>query len=73
MVKSMADVLKEQGETRGKQDDVLKLLKFRFPEISQEISNKISSIHSISSLDSLFEKVMNVQKLDDIEWQDYED
>lgn len=73
MVKSMANVLKEQGETRGKQDAVLKLLKFRFPEISQDISNKIASIHNISSLDSLFEKAATAQKLDDIDWNNYVD
>lgn len=71
MAKSMADVLKEQGETQAKQEAVLKLIQIRFHEISQEISNKITSINSISSLDSLFEKAATVQTLDEIDWQNY--
>ncbi len=73
MVKSMADVIREQAETRIKQDAVLKLLEIRFHEISQEVSNKITDIHDISSLDSLFEKVATVQTLDEIDWQNYND
>lgn len=71
MAKSMADVLKEQGETQAKQEAVLKLIQIRFHEISQDISNKITSIDSISSLDSLFEKAATVQTLDEIDWQNY--
>ena len=72
MAESIIEQSQRQGETRGKQDAVLKLLQIRFPEISQDISNKIASIHNISSLDSLFEKAATAQKLDDIDWHNYD-
>ena len=73
MVKSMADVLKEEGETRAKQDAVLKLLQFRFKDIPETICEKIASINTLSHLDLLFEKSMTIDTLDEINWQDYND
>lgn len=73
MARSMAEVLKEQAETQVKQEAVLKLLQIRFNEILQEVSNRITNIHDISSLDLLFEKAATVQTLDEIDWQNYND
>ena len=73
MAESIIEQSQRQGETRAKQDAVLKLLQIRFHEISQDISNRITSIHSISSLDSLFEKVATAKKLDDIDWNNFDD
>ncbi|MCE2403321.1 Rpn family recombination-promoting nuclease/putative transposase [Candidatus Poribacteria bacterium] len=81
MAKSMADVLREQGieqgieqgQTRAKQEAVLKLLQIQFGDVPEDVSKRITSIRSISSLDSLFEKTATVQTLDEIDWQNYND
>ena len=77
----MADVLREQGieqgieqgQTRAKQEAVLKLLQIQFGDVPEDVSKRITSIRSISSLDSLFEKTATVQTLDEIDWQNYND
>ena len=76
MAKSMADVLREQGieqgieqgETRAKQAAVLKLLEFRFNDIPESVANQVTSIQSVSRLDSLFEAVWEANTLDEIDW-----
>ena len=73
MAKSMADVLREQGieqgETQAKQEVVLKLLQIRFDDVPEDVSKKIVSIRSISSLDLIIEEVATAETLDEIDWQ----
>ena len=81
MAKSMADVLreqgieqgKEQGETQAKQEVVLKLMQIRFNDVPEDVSKKIASIRSISSLDLIIEEVVTAETLDEIDWQNYND
>ncbi len=73
MTESIIEQNKRQALTQAKRDAVIILLEFRFQDISEEISKKISSIRSISSLDALFEKAATVQTLDEIDWQNYND
>lgn len=73
MAESIIERSNRQVKTQAKQEAVLKLLQIRFHEISQDVSNRITAIHDISSLDSLFEKVATVQTLDEIDWQNYND
>ena len=76
MAKSMADVLREQGieqgieqgETQAKQAAVLKLLQFRFNDVPESVANQVTSIQSLSRLDSLFEAVWEADTLDEIDW-----
>ena len=73
MAKSMTDILREQGieqgETRAKQEAVLKLLQFRFDDVPESVANQVGSIRSVSRLDSLFEEVWEAHTLDEIDWQ----
>ena len=63
----------EQGETRAKQEALIKLLRFRFDSVPESVTNQITLIRSLSRLDSLFEKVLTAQTIDEINWQNRED
>ena len=59
----------EQGETRAKQMALLKLLHHRFRSVPEAIITQIHALHSPSHLDTLFEKALNAENLEDINWQ----
>ena len=73
MAQTMAEHLiehgKEQGETRAKQEAVLKLIRFRFDSVPESVANQITLIQSLSRLDLLFEKALTAQTFDEIDWQ----
>ena len=62
----------EQGKTQAKQAVLLKLLRFRFDSIPESVVNQISLIRNLSRLDSLFEKVLTAETLDEIDWQNHD-
>ena len=68
MAQTMAEHLIEQGETRAKQAALLKLIRFQFESVPESVTNKITLIQSLARLDSLFERVLNAQTLDEIDW-----
>ena len=86
MVKSMADVLREEGKTVGialgleqgkadgealiKQEAVLKLIQLRFGDVPESVLKQISSITDLSPLDTLFDVIWNADSLDGIEFWD---
>ena len=72
MAQTMAQYLIQQGETNAKRDAVLKLLRLRFDPVPESINRKVTSIQSLSRLDSLFEKVVTAQTLDNIDWENLE-
>ena len=59
----------EQGETRAKQESILKLMRFRFDSVPESVTSQLTRIRSLSHLDSLFERVLTAQTLDEIDWQ----
>ena len=71
MAKSMADVLREQGETRGetraKREDIIKLLQIRFDTVPETVTQKVNRIRSLPRLNSLFEKAATIDTLDDFD------
>lgn len=73
VAKSKADVLLEQGETRAKQEIVLKLMQIRFNNVPADVSKKITSVRSISRLDSIIEKIATAETLDEIDLQNHSD
>ena len=77
MAQTMAEYLIEQGEKRGetqaKREAVLKLLRLRFDPVPESVTSRITSIRSLSRLDSLFEKAATAQALDEIDWENPED
>ncbi len=62
----------EQGEAQAKQAALLKLLRFRFDSVPESVTSQISLIRSLSRLDSLFEKVLTAETLDEIDWQNHD-
>ena len=62
----------EQGETRAKQETLLKLMRFRFDSVPESVINQITLIQSLSRLDLLFEKVLTAQTLDEIDLQNHD-
>ena len=73
MAKTMAEHLIEQGieqgETQAKQEVILKMIRLRFDSVPESVTNQITLIRSLSHLDSLFEKVLTAQTLDEIDLQ----
>ncbi len=71
MAKSMADVLREQGEARGetraKRENIIKLLQIRFDNVPETVTQKVNKIRSLSRLNSLFEKAATINTLDDFD------
>ncbi len=72
MAQTMAEHLIEQGEAQAKQAALLKLLRLRFDSVPESVVNQISLIRSLSRLDSLFEKVLTAETLDEIDWQNHD-
>ena len=66
MAKSMADVLRKQGETRAKREDIIKLLQIRFDTVPETVTQKVNRIRSLSRLNSLFEKAATINTLEEI-------
>ena len=81
MAQTMAEYLIEQGEkqgekrgerrgeTRAKREDILKLLRLRFDSVPESVASRITSIRSLSRLDTLFDRVATAKTLDDIDWE----
>ena len=58
----------EQGQVLAKRDAVLKLLHRRFGDVPESLVSHITALHHISQLDALFEKALEAETLDDIDW-----
>ncbi|MXV77165.1 hypothetical protein F4X73_12775 [Candidatus Poribacteria bacterium] len=75
MAKSMADVLREEGIKRGreegkaqaKRENIIKLLQIRFENVPETVTQKVKRIRSLSRLNSLFEKAASIDSLDDFD------
>ncbi len=58
----------EQGQTREKQETILKLLRHQFGDIPDSLATHITTLSYISALDDLFDQVLDAESLDDIDW-----
>ena len=58
----------EQGQVLAKRDAILKLLQRRFEDVPESLVSHITALHHISQLDALFEKALEAERLDDIDW-----
>ena len=67
MAQTTAEFLMEQGQAKGKQDAVLKLLQLRFQDVPEVLSREISNIHNLTHLDTLLEQAMTAQSLEEID------
>ena len=62
----------EQGATRAKREAVLTLLQLRFGSVPESLMREISSMRSIARLDSLFEKAVAAETIDEIDFQSHD-
>ena len=73
MAQTMAEYLVEQGikqgETRAKQESVLKLTGLRLDSVPESVTNQIRLMRDHARLDSIFEQAVVAQTLDEIDWQ----
>ena len=56
----------EQGKTLAKQESIIKVLYSRFRSIPDPVKNKIHLIHDITRLDTIFDKTLTAETIDDI-------
>ncbi len=70
MVLTGAEALIEQGGIRAKQDAVKKLIQHKFDEVPDYVTDQIVQINDISRLDTLFEEVLKVSTLNDLDLVD---
>ena len=59
----------KQGETRAKQEVILKMIRLRFDSVPESVTSQITRIRSLSRLDALVENVLTAQTLDEIDLQ----
>ena len=73
MFQSMAEVTFqkgiEQGESRAKQMALLKLLHHQFRSVPETVTTRIYTLRDPVHLDTLFEKALNAENLEDIDWE----
>ena len=62
----------EQGETRAKQEALLKLLHHRFPSVPESVITQVRALRSLVELDALFEKSLTAESIEEFPWQDSE-
>ncbi len=71
MAQTAAELLIEQGKVEGivegKQASILQLLRIRFQNVPETLTDRITAIDSLSHLDTLLEQAMTAQSLDEIQ------
>ncbi len=71
MAQTAAELLIEHGKAEGivegRQTSILQLLRIRFQNVPETLTERITSIESLSHLDRLLEQAMTVQSLDEIQ------
>ena len=67
MAQTMAQHLREEGAAQAMQKTVLRLLQWRFDSVPETVFQRITLIRDISRLDSLHEKALNAETLEEIE------
>jgi len=65
-VTHMLTVYEERGILKGKRDALLKLLQYKFGEVSEAIAAKIHAIDTEAELDALLERVLTANTLADM-------
>ena len=67
MAQTAAELLIEQGKAEGRQAAILQLLRLRFQNVPETLTDRITSIDSLSHLETLLEQAMTAQNLDEIQ------
>ena len=58
---------REEGAVQANQAALLRLLESRFNPVPETVVNRITLTRNLSRLDSLFEKALNAETLDEID------
>ncbi len=66
LMQSMAEHYLQQGETRAKREDILKLLQLRFHNVPEPLAETIRSLDDRNRLDTLFEKAATTHTLEEL-------
>ena len=66
LMQSMAEHYLQQGETRAKREDILKLLQLRFHNVPEPLVETIRSLDDRNWLETLFEKAVTTQTLEEL-------
>ena len=71
MAQTAAELLIEHGKAEGivegRQTSILQLLRFRFQNVPETLTDRITAIENLSHLDRLLEQAMTAQSLDEIQ------
>ncbi len=77
MAQSIIELTREQGREQGreqaKREDIIKLLQSRFSDVPESFTNEINLIQSLEHLDSIFDKALTAETLDEIGLQNHDD
>ena len=74
MVTSLRDVLIKKwtadgivkGEVRGKQNDVIRILRHRFGDLPPDLPDRIRAIDDVERLDALIDEALDAQSASDL-------
>ena len=71
MARTTADLLIEQGKAEGiiegKKATILQMLRLRFQNVPETLAERITSIETLSHLDTFLEQAMTAKSLDEIQ------
>ncbi len=65
-MQSMAEHYIQQGETRNKRENILKLVQLRFHNVPEPLAETIRSLDDRNRLEMLFEKAATTQTLEEL-------
>ncbi len=71
MAQSIIEINREGGERQAKQEYIIKLLISRFSDVPESFTNEINLIQSFEHLDSIFDKALTAETLDEIGLQNH--
>ena len=71
MAQSIIEINREGGERQAKQEYIIKLLISRFDDVPESFTNEINLIQSFEHLDSIFDKALTAETLDEIGLQNH--
>jgi hypothetical protein len=67
MAQTAAELLIEHGKAEGRQASILQLLRIRFQNVRETLTERITAIENLSHLDRLLEQAVTAQSLDEIQ------
>jgi len=63
---SWADQLRKEGQEQGVQETLLRLLGARFGTLSEDVKQRVESIHSVERLNQIADQVLVARSLEEM-------